>query len=1016
MTLRNTLFLSTIAATLIAVRFWAPRPAGAQTLHLISAPDSILGPALGAGGDSGAAILTPDGRYVVFGSSAENLLVMGTNGPVPPRLSRPVNVYLRDRSTATTALVSVDVAGRAGGNAGSLPRAISTNGRLVLFEGLADNLVPNDTNNASDVFLRDLTTGTTILVSANTNGSAGNGGSKNAVMSPDGRYVAFASLANNLVSGDTNRLQDIFVWDVQTGTTVLASFGSMSNSIGYPTGRSDTPVMTPDGRFVAFSSVSGRRTVGLLSPEEIYRRDLMEGTTIWVSADASNAVYSVFGFNTATAFNHALSDDGQFVVYEAARDDGSPAILLRYDAATGIAVPLHTNAANATIAGGALDLTPDGQKVVFVANSGDNSGRSTAILLWDSASSTTALVSETLINPGPEFSDANAPAIESTGRYVAFLSSDPGMVTNEVTAGTHVYVRDLQTGTTILADQDGLGRGSGASRSDFPCLSADGRFVAFTAPDGTLVPSDQNGYYDVFTRDLASGTNDLVSACATALQSFAADGPSTLSAGCVSADGKFIAFRSQARNLVTGNFDGHFQVFVRDLTAQTNVLISINTNGVPADANSTEPVLTADGTRVIFTSYASDLAPGVNTNVQNVFIRDWRDGTTTLVSVSTNGLRGGNANSYSPIASSDGRFVLFNSQAANLAWGLSGSGPWAFLRDVQANQTFALFPTVVTNFAMTGDGHFVAFGAKALSTSNAIVVWDALTGARIQTNSVYGIAGPMAISADGTRIVYYLNSSALPGTQIKVFDRANQTNWTIAPYPIASKPGLRFSADGRLITYAAQVTARQVFLYDFSSGTTQLVSRAFASGEPGNAASDSPDISADGRFIAYHSAASDLVPSDTNNVPDIFIYDRITGTTTLLTSSRLGPWSAANRSMDPFFSGDGKTIFFASAGSDLLEHDFNNTLDIFAYAIVSSSDIPVFQVSLLPAMEGIALTWPVPPGTMCRVQFKNALTDLEWQDLTTGVTIIGNQGYLRESSAGPQRFYRIIARPLLAGG
>ena len=99
--------------------------------------------------------------------------------------------------------------------------------------------MPGDTNNAADVFVRDVVNGTTLLVSASTNGSVGNGSSKSAVLSPDGRYVAFASIASNLVPGDTNRLQDVFVRDLQTGTTTLASFGSVSSSVGYPSGNSD---------------------------------------------------------------------------------------------------------------------------------------------------------------------------------------------------------------------------------------------------------------------------------------------------------------------------------------------------------------------------------------------------------------------------------------------------------------------------------------------------------------------------------------------------------------------------------------------------------------------------------------------------------------------------------------------------------------------------------------------------------------------------------------------------------
>lgn len=1013
MNLRTPRFWKAGCVTLSAIWFWTLPPAGAQSLQPVSALDPGLWPPSSAGGDSGALILSPDGRYVLFASSAENLLVVGTNGPVPPRLNRPLNVYLRDRSATTTTLVSVDVAGRSSGNANSLPKGISTNGEWVLFESLAANLVPGDTNNASDVFLRDVVKGATLLVSANTNGSVGNGASKNAVLSPDGRYVAFASLATDLVPGDTNRLQDIFVRDLQTGTTTLASFGSLSNSVGYPSGNSDVPVMTPDGRFVTFSSIKSVVFRGLVA--EIYQRDLVEGTTIGVSADASNVVYSVLGYTNVTAFNHAMSDDGQFIYYEASLDAGSTAVLLRYDAVTGLTLMIHTNAANATVAAGALDMTPDGGKVAFIANAGDNSGRSTSILVWDAAQGTTILASGDLTTGVPEFSDASAPALDQTGRYVAFLSSAPGLVTNALQGGTHLYVRDLQAATTALADEDAAGAGSGVVLGGSPSINPGGRLVAFNAPDGTLVPGDHNDFSDVFVRDLVSRTNELISAANAALESLTANGISTLSPGCVSSDGRFVAFRSPATDLVAGQFDRDLNIFLRDLALQTNILVSVNTNGLPGDANSTEPAISADGSRVAFTSYASDLVPGINTNQQNVFARDWRNGTTTLVSINATGQGGGNGNSYSPVISGDGRFVLFSSQAGSLASGLSGSGPWLFLRDLQANQTYALYPSSVKNASMTPDGHFVAFAANSqgLSFEDGIYVWDTLAAARVYTNTLTpGVAVAVAISPDGQKLIYALGG--VP-TLVQVVDRAANTNWVISPYLLASKPGLRFSADSRLVTYATRGTVAQVFVYDFSTGTNLLISQAFASGAPANGASDSPDISPDGRLIAYHSAASDLVPGDTNNVPDVFIYDRLTGTTTLLTSSRFGPWSASNRSMDPVFSADGKVLFFESAASDLLEHDFNNQLDIFAYNIISSADIPVFQVAFAPAGQGIDMTWPVPPGTTCQVQFKNSLTDTEWQDLRFGVTIIGDQGYLRDTGSGPQRFYRILARPMLAG-
>src|SRR6185437_9671954 len=107
------------------------------------------------GGDSYLPVVSHDGRYVLFGSTADNLVSSGTNRPSPALLPAPLNVYLRDRAQGATVLVSVNSDGTGGGNGDSLPVGISTNGRYALFESRASNLVPGDTNNVADVFLRD---------------------------------------------------------------------------------------------------------------------------------------------------------------------------------------------------------------------------------------------------------------------------------------------------------------------------------------------------------------------------------------------------------------------------------------------------------------------------------------------------------------------------------------------------------------------------------------------------------------------------------------------------------------------------------------------------------------------------------------------------------------------------------------------------------------------------------------------------------------------------------------------
>ena len=369
----------------------------ADPIQLLSPRNSAVAPPASADGDSGVPILSPDGRFVLFASSADDLLVM-TNGArmatlIPPSL----NVFLRDRTNGNTTLVSINLTGTNGGNGDSLPAGLTADGRYVLFESSASDLVAGDTNGASDVFMRDMVTGTTIPVSVSTNGDLGDGASRNAVMTPDGRYVAFVSAADNLVPGDTNGIADVFLRDVQLGTTVLVSAGASPGRIGTAyLVASGAPTVTPDGRYVAFYSTATNLVTGVTSAGEIYVRDVLAATTVWASAYARTALQVMFPTNAAS-FGHSISADGQFVTFEAMGirvPTGSPwppttsggrGVILRYNVSSGLTDTLSTNAA--VIDGGTDDarnpvITPDGRFVAFVANANGVTAANTCVLVW----------------------------------------------------------------------------------------------------------------------------------------------------------------------------------------------------------------------------------------------------------------------------------------------------------------------------------------------------------------------------------------------------------------------------------------------------------------------------------------------------------------------------------------------------------------------------------------------------------------------------------------------------------
>ncbi len=188
--------------------------------------------------------ISGDGRFVAFWSPATNLVPGDTNSKE--------DVFVHDRQSGTTTRVSVDSLG-VQGNGASLFPSISGDGRFVAFQSRATNLVPGDTNGWSDVFVHDRQTGTTTRVSVDSSGVQGNLDSSFPSISGDGRFVAFYSFANNLVSGDTNGRADVLVHDRQSGTTTRVSIdssGIQGKSL------SEHPSISGDGRFVAFESAA----------------------------------------------------------------------------------------------------------------------------------------------------------------------------------------------------------------------------------------------------------------------------------------------------------------------------------------------------------------------------------------------------------------------------------------------------------------------------------------------------------------------------------------------------------------------------------------------------------------------------------------------------------------------------------------------------------------------------------------------------------------------------------------
>lgn len=306
-------------------------------------------------GTSGHA-MSADGRYVVFGSVANNLV----SGPQ----NFYEHVYVHDRVAHTTERVSVATDGTPANN-WSYPGAISADGRYVVFMSYATNLAPGDTNNMSDVFVRDLVAGTTERVSLGNGGVQGDQGSRGGVLNGDGRYVGFISDATNLVANDTNGVSDTFVFDRAAQTVERVSISSAGVQ---GDGWSGAASISTDGRFVAFSSSASTLVVGDTNGYiDVFVRDLVAGATERVSVSGTGAE------GNDDSFLGAISPNGRFVGFDSFASNLVPGDTNFFDDSfirdrlNGVTerVSLATDGTQANSDGGTAIPNSDGQLILF---------------------------------------------------------------------------------------------------------------------------------------------------------------------------------------------------------------------------------------------------------------------------------------------------------------------------------------------------------------------------------------------------------------------------------------------------------------------------------------------------------------------------------------------------------------------------------------------------------------------------------------------------------------------------
>ena len=416
----------------------------------------------------------------------------------------------------TTERVSVNSA-EVEGNDASDTTALSADGRFVAFISEADNLVDSDDNGEADIFVRDRQTGTTEQVSVSSSEEGGNSSSDDPRITPDGRYIVFSSYSDNLVDDDTNDQPDVFLRDLQLGTTERVSLTDAdveSESAG-----SFLPDVSSDGRYVAFQSSADDLVEG--DDEgylDVFVRDRVAGTTVRVSVSAGG------GEPDDDSVNAAISGDGNVVGF------------------TSWATNLE----------GAADANSGGD--VFVR---DISAATTTRMSVDSA--------------GVRGDDQSfEPAITPDARYVVFQSWAGNLVADDTNGASDIFLHDRQTGDTeivSLTDADGIGD----DNSFHPDISADGRFVSFESWATNLVAGDTNGTDDAMVRDRQNATTTRVSVSSTGTE-----GDDETYVPLISDNGLVVGFSSYATNLVDEDTNQVSDVFVRDFTPPNTAPVAVN--------------------------------------------------------------------------------------------------------------------------------------------------------------------------------------------------------------------------------------------------------------------------------------------------------------------------------------------------------------------------------------------------------------------------------------------------------
>jgi Tol biopolymer transport system component len=976
------------------------------------------------GGNSTVPSLSGDGRHVLFLSEARNLTTNDNHAPY-------LNVYLHDLIASNVALISVNAMDVGGGDDNASAPTISSNGQWVVFQSAASNLGANDTNRASDIFLRDVVNGTTTLITRSTNAVASaNGASTTPLLSSDGGRVIFESAASDLVVGDTNGAADIFAFNVAGGGVVLVS--ADTSAAGSANGASEAPSMSGDGRFVAFVKRATNEVIGGTSVSEIYLRDVETETTAWVSSGVGNAFTNPT--NRFRCTDPSVSENGGAVAFLVSDVSMSAGFLFRYDRASATATLIATNVPTRF----SPAFNGDGRYLAYASGG--------ALFVHDRQNGSNHLAS-TCTPEGVALEQCHAPGFSASGNRVAFLATQGGK--------TSAFVYDLAADCVQLASISTNGAAASAVPSSSPAISRDGGLIAFASLAADIVAADYNQSVDVFVRNLEDGTTQLISHRAESGPPVAGMRPAILTPGSVSADGSVVAFSSWDGELTGGDSNTSIDLFVRDMT-QGTIQRVVASN---ATTHAGFPAVSADGR---YMAYLQDWT--------NLFWMDLGMRISKLVEANPGKYVGGGLQVVGSLISPNGRYVAYASAlpspftvtykdlwmdpptkvtvtrhetTGHIVYSdrtapmqFSPDGKWlAFVCPVNLLSPF---------YPPTRDDHKLYTFHLEAGTNHFVAATNLITNAVFSANS---------------RCLFFQYSPVFSNMIVQRHDLlSSATNQTICENCWNPSP----DAEGRLVVVqtfrwpgGANAT-NDIFVIDAMTGQSNLVSVNLSGTGGGNGNSYNPLMSYDGRYVVFTSRASNLVPNDNNNVADVFVRDLRANTTMLVSRNSEGTGSGNGFSSATAISADGRTVFFQSFANDLAPGDYNQARDIYALKLGGpdtdgdgmeddwemayfntlsrdgsgdfdndgQTDLQEFHAGTNPANDasilrvltltslgsgGKTILWTATPGRTYQVQFKTSVDDAQWSGLPDLVTAAGTTASAVDTmgNGDSHRFYRV---------